>query len=157
MRGKDKKLQSSFNHISPNQRGQEYHPVRSIQKRVAKAIGKILGPFAKQHLQTGRPSLPPEHLLRALLLKIFYMNCSACMLTEQLHYNLLFRWFVALSMDDPIEDRPSLSRYCLLNNDIAAIFFQFFCNQADQIKLLFYEQFTIPLKQINEGHQGITL
>ncbi len=101
--------------------------------------------FNDQYSKTGRPSIPPEQLLRALLLQIFYTIRSERLLMEQLDYNLLFRWFVGLSMDDQVWDHSTFSknRDRLLNTDTATAFFQSVRDQARRQCLMSDEHFTV--------------
>ena len=80
------------------------HPLRAIRTMVDTALRELSPEFARLYPKTGRPSIPPEQLLRALLLQMLYSVRSERQLMEQLDYNLLFRWFVGLSMDDPVWD-----------------------------------------------------
>ena len=90
--------------VSPAQRVAQDHPLRTIRTMVDEVLGRLWSDFEKLYSHTGRPSIPPERLLRALLLQVLYSIRSERMLMEQLDYNLLFRWFVGLSMDDRIWD-----------------------------------------------------
>ena len=101
--------------------------------------------FNKLYAKTGRPSIAPEKLLRALLLQVLYSVRSERMLMEQLDYNLLFRWFVGLNMDDPIWDATvfTKNRQRLLDGDIAEAFFEAVLKQARQRDLLSDEHFTV--------------
>ena len=101
--------------------------------------------LAEQYSTTGRPSIPPEQLLRALLLQVFYTIRSERLLMEQLDYNLLFRWFVGLSMDDSVWNHSTFSknRDRLLNTEIATVFFKSIRDQAKQKDLMSDEHFTV--------------
>ena len=145
MRGQEKNQQNLFSYISPEQRVPKDHPLRPIRKMVDKALKEMHHSFSEQYSETGRPSIPPEQLLRALLLQIFYTIRSERLLMEQLHYNLLFRWFVGLCMDDPVWDHSTFSknRDRVLSSDMATIFFQSIRDQASQKKLLSDEHFTV--------------
>src|SRR5881397_556107 len=126
MRGDDRQTGWMFSYVSPEERVPEDHPLRAI-RRMTDAIFDRLSPrFDRLYSDIGRPSIPPEKLLRALLLQGLYTVRSERLLMEQLQYNLLFRWFVGLSMDDAVWD-PSVfskNRDRLLDSDIAALFFQ---------------------------------
>jgi transposase len=100
------------------------HPLRVIRQLVDAALAELSRTFVKLYARDGRPSIPPERLLRALLLQAFYTVRSELQLMEQLHYNLLFRWFVGLSADDPVWDATVFckNRDRLLNGDIARKF-----------------------------------
>ena len=101
--------------------------------------------FALLYAQTGRPSVPPEHLLRALLLQVLYSIRSERMLIEQLEYNLLFRWFVGLAMDDAVWTPTTFTknRERLLAGDVARAFFEDVVEQARGRRLLSDEHFTV--------------
>jgi transposase len=101
--------------------------------------------FKEMCSHTGRPSIPPEQILRALLLQIFYSIRSERMLVEQLEYNLLFRWFVGLSMDDKVWDHSvfSKNRDRLIKHDVATRFFETIRRQAERAGLLSNEHFTV--------------
>ena len=104
MRGTDHEQSGMFSYISAERRVPTDHPLRAIRVMVDAAL-KELGPrFDALYAKSGRPSIPPEKLLRALLLQVLYTVRSERMLMEQLDYNLLFRWFVGLSMDDAVWD-----------------------------------------------------
>jgi transposase len=99
--------------------------LRPIRKTVSKILKEISPEFSKLYSQVGRPSIAPERLLRSLLLQIFYSVRSERMLIEQLQYNLLFRWFVGMEMDEDVWNHPvfSKNRERLLNEEIATGFF----------------------------------
>ena len=99
MRGGDKRSEGIWSTIRPTDRVPEDHPLRPIRTIVNEALNELSGAFAALYSRLGRPSIPPERLLRALLLQAFYSIRSERLLMEQLDYNLLFRWFVGLSMD----------------------------------------------------------
>src|SRR5262249_2287267 len=101
MRGDDQHPEGMFSYIRPEQRVPADHPLRPIREMVDTALRELSPEFARLYPKTGRPSIPPENLLRALLLQLLYSIRSERQLIEQLDYNLLFRWFVGLSMDDP--------------------------------------------------------
>jgi transposase len=96
--------ESVFSYITPAQRVPKDHPLRAIRTMVDEVLRRLWSDFERLYSHTGRPSIPPERLLRALLLQVLYSIRSERMLMEQLDYNLLFRWFVGLSMDDRIWD-----------------------------------------------------
>ena len=93
-----------FSYVSPEQRIPKNHPLRAIRALVDEVLADMSREFDGRYAATGRPSIPPERLLRAQLLQIFYSIRSELMLIEPLDYNLLFRWFVGLTMDDPVWD-----------------------------------------------------
>ena len=100
MRGADQQPDALFSYISPEQRVPRNHPLRPIREMANEALEKLSPRFAKIYASSGRPLIAPEKLLRALLLQVLYSVRSERMLMEQLDYNLLFRWFVGLNMDD---------------------------------------------------------
>src|SRR3974377_810829 len=104
MRGKDQRSEVFFSYVSLERRIPADHPLRPIREIVDEALTKLSPVFNRLYAREGRPSIPPERLLRALLLQAFYTVRSERQLMEQLDYNLLFRWFVGLSTDDPVWD-----------------------------------------------------
>jgi transposase len=145
MRGDDLQQTAMFSYISPEQRVPTDHPLRPIRQMVDDVLKSMSRRFAKLYSHTGRPSIPPEKLLRALLLQVLYTVRSERMLLEQLDYNLLFRWFVGLNLDDPIWDATvfSKNRQRLLEGDIAQAFFDQVLKLARQKALLSDEHFTV--------------
>jgi len=121
MRGQDAEQGGMWSYIQPERRVAQDHPLRSIRGMVDQALKGLSPGFALLYSHTGRPSIPPEQLLRALLLQAFYSIRSERQLMEQLDYNFLFRWFVGLSMDDPIWDVTvfTKNRDRLLQGDVA--------------------------------------
>src|SRR5713101_6817322 len=126
MRGEDSKQEAMFSYLSPEKRVPDEHPLRRLRAMVDTVLGEMSPRFAKRYADVGRPSIAPERLLRALLLQIFYSVRSERLLMEQLDYNLLFRWFVGLGMDEPVWNHAvfSKNRERLLNEEIAEAFFQ---------------------------------
>jgi transposase len=104
MRGRFFDQGGMFSYIRPEQRIPADHPLRKVRELVREVLGELNQTFGKLYSREGRPSIPPEQLLSALLLQVFYSIRSERQLMEQLNYNLLFRWFVGLSPDDPIWD-----------------------------------------------------
>jgi transposase len=102
MRGFDQRRDGLFSYVRPDSRIPRDHPLRVIRKLADEALATLDARFAALYSEAGRPSIPPQQLLRALLLQAFYTIRSERQLMEQLNYNLLFRWFVGLSVDDPI-------------------------------------------------------
>jgi transposase len=145
MRGDDRHPDGLFSYIRPEQRVPADHPLRPIREMVDTALGELSPEFARLYAKTGRPSIPPEKLLRALLLQLLYSIRSERQLMEQLDYNLLFRWFVGLSMDDAIWDATvfTKNRDRLLQGDIARAFFECVVAQAQARQLLSAEHFTV--------------
>jgi len=145
MRGSQKQLDSLFSYVPLEKRIPKSHPLRPIRKMVDEALKKMSNKFSELYSYTGRPSIAPEYLLRAALLQIFYSIRSERLLIEQLDYNLLFRWFVGLKMDDPVWNHSvfSKNRDRLLNTEIAALFFASIRDQAAKKKLISDEHFTV--------------
>jgi transposase len=145
MRGEDQQQQAMFSYLSPEARVPKDHPLRPIRIMVDNALADLAPLFREMYSHTGRPSIPPEQLLRALLLQALYTIRSERMLVEQLDYNLLFRWFVGLSMDDKVWDHTTFSknRDRLIEHEVATRFFQTVKAQADRAGLLSREHFTV--------------
>jgi transposase len=145
MRGDDSGQPGVFSYISPEQRVPPDHPLRPIREMVDKALKELSPLFESLYSRFGRPSIAPEKLLRALLLQVLYSVRSERMLMEQLDYNLLFRWFVGLNMDDPIWDATvfSKNRDRLLEGDVARAFFVEVMEEARRRGLLSDEHFTV--------------
>ena len=145
MRGDDTGQVAVFSYVSPEQRVPKDHPLRPLLGIVNEVLSRMSPLFEQLYSHTGRPSIPPERLLRALLLQVLYTIRSERMLMEQLDYNLLFRWFVGLNMDDPIWD-PTVftkNRDRLLAGEVAEVFFQQVVAEARSRGLLSDEHFTV--------------
>src|ERR1700692_3079645 len=125
MRGTDHQQSSMFSYISAERRVPEDHPLRALRVMADAALAQLGPAFDAIYARTGRPSIAPERLLRALLLQILYTVRSERLLVEQLNYNLLFRWFVGMDMDEPVWNHAvfSKNRERLLNEEVAEIFF----------------------------------
>lgn len=134
MRGNDQQQFGVFSYVSLEERVPEEHPLRVIRRMVDEIFRDMGREFERLYAKTGRPSIPPERLLRALLLQIFYSVRSERMLMEQLNYNLLFRWFVGLEMDEPVWNHAvfSKNRERLLNQEVARAFFSRVLAQAKE-------------------------
>src|SRR6266702_2544197 len=145
MRGDDQQQDGMFSYISPNKRVPQEHPLRRIRSIVDRVLDQLSPRFNKLYARAGRPSIAPEKLLRALLLQLLYSVRSERLLMEQLDYNLLFRWFVGLSMDDAVWDASTFSknRERMLEGDIAEAFFQGVLGEARAGQLLSDEHFTV--------------
>ena len=124
MRGDDQQTGHLFSYLSPEDRIPADHPLRPIRQMTDAVLGRLSPRFDRLYSDIGRPSIPPEQLLRALLLQTLYTVRSERLLMEQLQYNLLFRWFVGLSMDDAVWVPTvfSKNRDRLLEGDIAQAF-----------------------------------
>jgi transposase len=145
MRGCDHRRDGLFSYIRPESRIPQNHPLRIIRALSDEALAALNERFAMLYAENGRPSIPPEQLLRALLLQAFYTIRSERQLMEQLNYNLLFRWFVGLSVDDPIWVPTvfSKNRDRLLEGDIAAAFMTQVLNLPQVQTLLSDEHFSV--------------
>ena len=145
MRGDDIHQDAIFSYLSPEGRVPKDHPLRPLRQMVNQALRELSRDFAAMYSREGRPSIPPEKLLRALLLQVLYTIRSERLLMEQLDYNLLFRWFVGLSMDDKVWNHSvfSKNRERFLRSDLAAAFFGRIKEQAAQAGLLSDEHFTV--------------
>ena len=145
MRGEDAGQVAAFSYISPEQRVPKDHPLRRLLKIVNNVLEQMSPLFAGMYSHTGRPSIPPEKLLRALLLQVLYTIRSERMLMEQLDYNLLFRWFVGLNMDDAVWDATVFTRNRdrVLGGEVAEVFFEQVVEQARRRGLLSDEHFTV--------------
>jgi transposase len=144
MRGDDQQLQSGmFSYVALEDRIPADHPLRGVRKLVDSVLAEMSNDFEGLYSKVGRPSIPPERLLRALLLQVFYSVRSERLLMEQLNYNLLFRWFVGLEIDDPVWNHAvfSKNRDRLLNQDLAQRFFAHVKAQATG--LMSDEHFTV--------------
>ncbi len=150
MRGSDDQTSHMFSYVSPEQRVPADHPLRAIRALTDDALRSLSRRFARLYAKTGRPSIPPEQLLRALLLQVLYTVRSERLLMEELNYNLLFRWFVGLNMDDPVWHPTTFTknRDRLLAGDIAAAFFAAVGAQARTAGLLSDEHFTVDGTQL---------
>ena len=144
MRGDDEQLQAGmFSYIALEDRIPKHHPLRGIRQLVDEVLKSLSPEFDKLYAQVGRPSIPPERLLRALLLQAFYSIRSERLLMEQLEYNLLFRWFVGLEIDEVVWNHAvfSKNRERLLNQEMAQLFFSRVKEQATG--LMSDEHFTV--------------
>ena len=132
MRSNEDKQQPVFSYVSLEERVPADHPLRPIRLVVDQILAAMSARFDALYAQSGRPSIPPERLLRALLLQIFFSVCSERMLMQQLDYNLLFRWFAGLEIDEPVWNHAvfSKNRERLLNEVIAREFFARVLEQA---------------------------
>jgi transposase len=145
MRGPDDQTNHMFSYLSPEQRVRADHPLRAIRRLTDEVFAALSPQFTKMYSDIGRPSIPPEQLLRALLIQSLYTVRSERLLMEEIDYSVLYRWFVGLSMDDPIWSPTTFSknRDRLLESDIAAAFFDAVLAQARTAGLLSDEHFTV--------------
>lgn len=125
MRGQDNKQVSAFSYLGAEERIPADHPLRAIRRSVDEVLTAMSKEFDAVYAESGRHSIAPERLLRALLLQVFYSIRSERMLVEQINYSWLFRWFVGLDLDEPVWNHAvfSKNRERLLNQEIARSFF----------------------------------
>ena len=145
MRGDDPRHDGMFSYITPEARVRPDHPLRPIRRMTDAALARLSARFDRLYSTTGRPSIPPEKLLRALLLQMLYSIRSERLLVEELDYNILYRWFVGLSLDDPIWDATTFTknRDRLLDGDVADAFFAEVLAAIKADGLLSDEHFTV--------------
>src|SRR5277367_5444717 len=145
MRGQDTQHGTMFSYLSPEQRVPADHPLRRIRPMVEVALKALSPSFDEMYSALGRPSIAPEKLLKALLLQVLYTIRSERLLMEQLGYNLLFRWFVGLNMDEDVWVPTvfSKNRDRLLEGDVAEAFFDEVLAEAKDLDLLSAEHFTV--------------
>jgi transposase len=145
MRGPDEQNSGMFSYVVPEARVRPDHPLRPIRRMTDEVFASLSPQFTKMYSDIGRPSIPPEQLLRALLLQYLYTVRSERLLMEEIDYSVLFRWFIGLGMDDAIWSPTTFSknRDRLLKSDIAAAFFDAVLAQARAADLLSDEHFTV--------------
>jgi transposase/ribosome-associated translation inhibitor RaiA len=145
MRGREAEQPVLFSYVNLESRVPRDHPLRTIKLLVDKALKELSSRFDEMYSRRGRPSIPPERLLRALLLQIFYSIRSEELLMEQLDYNLLFRWFVGLGIDDQVwvPETFSTNRDRLMEGDVARAFFDQILGEARSRDLVSDDHFTV--------------
>lgn len=145
MRGGDVRTGELFSYVDLEDRVRKDHPLRAIRQIVNDALVSLERDFAALYSPIGRPSIAPEKLLRAMLLQAFYSIRSERPLMERLEYDLLFRWFVGLGIDDPAWDHSvfSKNRDRLLEGDIAAKFLVAILSQPKVKRLLSTDHFSV--------------
>src|SRR3982074_804086 len=144
MRGQDTQQSAMFSYVSPEERVPLEHPLRPVRRMVDEALKALSPSFNRMYAAFGLPSIAPEKLLRALLVQVLYTVRSERMLMEQLQYNLLFRWFVGMNMDEAVWVPTvfSKNRDRLMEGDIAEKFFELVVKQAQGLDLMSDEHFT---------------
>src|SRR5215510_16494830 len=150
MRGQDERTSDMFSYVSPEARVRADHPLRPIRAMTDRVFARLSPRFTKMYSDIDRPSIPPEQLLRALLVQSLYTIRSERLLIEEIDYSILFRWFVGLGLDEPIWSPTTFSknRDRLLEGDVAAAFFDVVRNQAAAAGLLSDEHFTVDGTQL---------
>jgi len=150
MRGSDERSGELFSYVDIEERIPAAHPLRAIRALVNEVLGALDGDFTELYAESGRPSIAPERLLRALLLQAFYTIRSERQLMEQIDYNLLYRWFVGLGVDEPVWV-PTVftkNRDRLLEADVARKFLVALLNHKKVRKLLSDEHFSVDGTQL---------
>lgn len=145
MRGYENRSDALFLYVSPESFVPGGHPLRPIRLMADKALASLSGEFEKMYSHTGRPSVPPEVLLKSLLLQILFSIRSNRSLVEQLGYNILYRWFLGVSLEDAIWDHSTFSQNQerLIGTDIAGQFLQRVITQAKEAQLLSKDHFSV--------------
>lgn len=150
MRGSDEQTSGMFSYLSPEQRVRPDHPLRAIRRLTDQVLARLSPQFTAMYSRIGRPSIPPEQLLRALLIQSLYSIRSERLLMEEIDYSMLYRWFIGLSLDDRIWSPTTFSknRERLLAHDVAAAFFDAVVTEARGAGLLSDEHFTVDSTQL---------
>jgi transposase len=145
MRGPDAMQEALFTFASLESFVPQEHPLRSVKVLVDDSLRGLNDLFSQMYSATGRASIAPEKLLRALLLQVFYSVRSERILMEQIRYNMLFRWYVGLAIDDPVWDHSvfSKNRDRLLEHEVVEAFFAEVMKRADEAELLSQEHFSV--------------
>src|SRR5436305_2554221 len=145
MRGQDHQQADMFSYLSPETRVSKNHPLRAIRTMADQALEQMSPLFDALYATTGRPSIPPEMLLRAQLIQILYSVRSERLLMEEIDYSILFRWFVGMNMDEEVWDVTvfTKNRDRLLDGDVAREFLLQVVNQAREKNLTSDEHFTV--------------
>lgn len=145
MRGFEQSTDNLFVYLSPESFVPKDHPLRPVRQMVDMALENLSPVFCQMYSHTGRPSIPPERLLKAMLLQVLYSIPSNVKLVEQIHFNVLFRWFLGLSLDEPVWDHSSFStnQERLIQTDVAAKFLAEVLAQAGRNKLLSKDHFSV--------------
>lgn len=145
MRGFERQSDALFVYISPESFVPKDHPLRPIRQMVDAALDELSPVFCQMYSHTGRPSVPPEQLLKAMLLQVLYSIPSNVKLVEQIHFSLLFRWFLGLGLDEQVWDHSSFSKNQerLIETDVAAKFLTAVLEQAKNKKLLSKDHFSV--------------
>lgn len=145
MRGDDTQQLTMLTAVTPDQLVPEDHPIRAVRVIVDRALEALSPVFNAMYKRLGRPSVPPEHLLKAMLLQSFYAIRSERQLCERLQYDLLFKWFLGLNVLDPVFDHSTFSknRERLLEHAVAGQFFAAVRDEAQRHRLLSSEHFTV--------------
>src|SRR5690349_7478132 len=145
MRGSDHQQADMYSYISPEERVRANHPLRAIRAMADEALQNMSKRFDAMYAKTGRPSIPPEKLLRAQLVQMLYSIRSERLLVEEIDYSMLFRWFVGMNLDEPVWDVTvfTKNRNRLLEGDVAREFLYEVIAQAQSKGLTSDEHFTV--------------
>src|SRR5512133_2035690 len=145
MRGSDRQQADMYSYLSPEERVRGNHPLRAIRAMADEALKSMSERFDAMYAKTGRPSIPPEKLLRAQLLQMLYSVRSERLLMEEIDYSMLFRWFVGLNLDEEVWDATTFTknRDRLLEAEVAKLFLRQVVEQARQKGLTSDEHFTV--------------
>lgn len=145
MRGFEQQSDALFIYLSPESFVPKDHPLRPIRQMVDSALENLSPVFSQMYSHTGRPSIPPERLLKAMLLQVLYSIPSNVKLVEQIHFSILFRWFLGLGLDEPVWDNSSFTtnQERLIETDVAARFLAEVLEQAKRSKLLSKDHFSV--------------
>jgi transposase len=145
MRGQDKQQSHMFSYLSPEQRVRQDHPLRAIRRMADQALANLSKRFDDMYAETGRPSIPPEKLLRAQLIQMLYSVRSERLMMEEIDYSVLFRWFVGMNLDEEVWDATvfTKNRDRLLDGGVAREFLAEVVNQAREQNLTSDEHFTV--------------
>jgi len=145
MRGTDHQQADMYSYLSPEARVRADHPLRAIRSMADQALANLSSRFDAMYAKTGRPSIPPEKLLRAQLIQMLYSIRSERLLIEEIDYSTLFRWFIGMNLDEPVWDVTvfTKNRNRLLEGDVAREFLTEVVQQARDRKLTSDEHFTV--------------
>jgi transposase len=145
MRGNDRQQADMYSYLSPEERVRANHPLRAIRSMADEALNNMSKRFDSMYAKTGRPSIPPEKLLRAQLIQMLYSIRSERLLMEEIDYSMLFRWFVGMNLDEPVWDVTvfTKNRNRLLEGDVAREFLCEVIGQAQKKGLTSDEHFTV--------------
>jgi transposase len=145
MRGTDEQQSHMFSYLSPEKRVPKDHPLREIRTMVDQVLARLSRRFDGMYASVGRPSIPPEKLLRAQLLQMFFSVRSERLLVEEIDYSILYRWFVGLNLDEPVWDATTFTknRDRLLEAAVAEEFLAHVVEQARAAGLICDEHFTV--------------
>jgi transposase len=145
MRGFEQQSDALFVYLSPDSFVPKDHPLRPIRQMVDIALENISPVFGQMYSHTGRPSIPPVRLLKAMLLQVLYSIPSNVKLVEQIHFSILFRWFLGMGLDEPVWDNSSFStnQERLIETDVATRFLAEVLEQANRSKLLSKDHFSV--------------